>query len=295
MSALLSDMIGFILVLFASAGICVALNLQKYVHLKNTDPSSGQPIVSFTTLPLWWAGTILNILAEVLNLAALGYAPATLVTPLGCLTVVFNAIAASVMLGEPFLRRDALGIFFIFVGVICVVFSQVGDPSPPIKPQCKPTDPPPCTGLDDVLSSAGFWLLVVGVGLSLFLLRRYVHDKYCQKSAWVYLSESALVSTLTIVSARCFASFLPPPMPGDIKYFYLAPECLYTYGALVVLATTAVGGLLLQNAALMHFKASEVVPIYFCMFAIAGVAGSGLAYDELKMPWVLMLLPGAPR
>ena len=38
----------------------------------------------------------------------------------------------------------------------------------------------------------------------------------------------------------------------------------------------AVGGLLLQNAALMHFKASEVVPIYFCMFALSGVAGSGL-------------------
>ena len=60
-----------------------------------------------------------------LNLAALGYAPATLVTPLGCLTVVFNSIAASVFLGEPFLQRDILGIIFIFCGVVCVVGSQV--------------------------------------------------------------------------------------------------------------------------------------------------------------------------
>lgn len=52
------------------------------------------------------------------------------------------------------------------------------------------------------------------------------------------------------------------------------------------------GGLLLQNAALMHFPASEVVPIYFCMFALAGVAGSGFAYGELRWPWVLMLFPG---
>ena len=138
-------------------------------------------------------------------------------------------------------------------------------------------------------------MLVVGVFGSLGVLYTCFHERYSKETCWIYLAESSLVSCFTVVSARCFASFLPPPMPGDIKYFYLAPECLYTYGALVVLATTAVGGLLLQNAALMHFKASEVVPIYFCMFAIAGVAGSGLAYDELKMPWVLMLLPGAPR
>lgn len=42
----------------------------------------------------------------------------------------------------------------------------------------------------------------------------------------------------------------------------------------------------------MYFKASEVVPIYFCLFALSGVAGSGLAYGELTMPWVLMLFPG---
>ena len=35
-----------------------------------------------------------------------------------------------------------------------------------------------------------------------------------------------------------------------------------------------------------------VVPVYFAMFALAGVAGSGLAFGELEMPWVLLLIPG---
>ena len=285
-------MIGFVLVLFASLGICISLNVQKYVHLKNTDPNTGQPMVSFASLPLWWLGVVGNIVSEILNLAALGYAPATLVTPLGCLTVVFNAIAASVMLGEPFLRRDVLGIFFIFVGVLCVVFSQVGDPSPPITPSCNPDDPSPCTGLNEVLGSWGFWVLVLGVGFSLFVLLRYVHAKWCQKYAWVYLTESSLVSSLTIVSARCFASFLPPPMPGKWEYFWRSPDWLYTWGSLICMGATAVAGLLLQNAALMYFKASEVVPLYFCLFAIGGVAGAGLAFGELSMPWLLLLGPG---
>ena len=130
-----ADMIGFALVLLASLGICASLNIQKLVHVRNTDPATGEPMANFMTLPLWWVGCVLNALSELLNLAALGWAPATLVTPLGCLTVVFNAIAANVFLGEPWLQRDLLGIFLIFVGVMCVVWSQVGAPSPPITPE----------------------------------------------------------------------------------------------------------------------------------------------------------------
>jgi uncharacterized membrane protein len=197
MSALLSDMIGFGLVVFASAGICAALNVQKYVHIKNTDPSTGQPMVSFMEIPLWWVGTIGNLVAEIMNLAALGYAPATLVTPLGCLTVVFNAVAAHLLLGEPFLRQDAIGITFIIVGVVCVVFSQVGEPQPPITPTCVQTPPgQTCTGLSEVVVSGGFWILIAIVVVGLFLMYRYVHEQYCQKYAWVYLVESSLVSSL---------------------------------------------------------------------------------------------------
>ena len=36
----------------------------------------------------------------------------------------------------------------------------------------------------------------------------------------------------------------------------------------------------------------QVVPIYFSLFALSGVGGSGLAFGELTMPWVLMLIPG---
>tara|TARA_B110001452_G_scaffold190094_1_gene160301 strand:+ start:1690 stop:2175 length:486 start_codon:yes stop_codon:yes gene_type:complete len=109
-------MIGFGLVVFASAGICGALNLQKLVHVRNADPVTGEPHVHFARLPLWWAGILLNTVSELVrpltaaearargkpcsqlpwrraqvNLAALGFAPATLVTPLGCITVAFNS------------------------------------------------------------------------------------------------------------------------------------------------------------------------------------------------------------
>ena len=276
-------MIGFALVFSASLGICAALNLQKFSHVRNTSAVTGQPEASFLTLPMWWAGVILNIVSEILNLAALGYAPATLVTPLGCLTVVFNAIANPFLYNEPFLKRDMLGMFFIFVGVVLCVGSQIGAPSPPITPESL---------RDDTLKSVSFWILVAGVLGGLLVLYVGFHKKYALQTCWIYLAESSLVSTFTVVAARCFASFCPPPMPGKIQYFYQSPDCWFTWGSLLVLCVSAVCGLLLQNAALMHFNPSEVVPIYFSMFALSGVAGSGLAYGEIRMPYALMLFPG---
>ena len=80
------------------------------------------------------------------------------------------------------------------------------------------------------------------------------------------------------------------PPPRDLPPS--SPATRHLCAALVCLIITAVGGLLLQNAALMYFKASEVVPLYFCLFSLGGVAASGLAFDELTMPWILLLAPG---
>ena len=63
-----SDMIGFALVLLASLGICVSLNVQKYVHVKNTNPVTGQPDANFLTLRLWWVGCLMNAASELVRL-----------------------------------------------------------------------------------------------------------------------------------------------------------------------------------------------------------------------------------
>lgn len=58
------ELIGVALVFAASAGICSALNIQKYVHIRNFDPASGQTKVNFMKIPLWWIGMLLNTASE---------------------------------------------------------------------------------------------------------------------------------------------------------------------------------------------------------------------------------------
>ena len=77
--------------------------------------------VAYTKLPLWWVGMLLNALGELGNLLALGFAPASVVTPVGAVGVVFNAVFASLFLKEPFRKIDLIGLVLIITGIVVVV------------------------------------------------------------------------------------------------------------------------------------------------------------------------------
>lgn len=277
-------LIGFGLVVVASCGICAALNIQKLVHMRNQDPITGEPRVNFARLPLWWVGMVLNTASELINLAALGFAPATLVTPLGCITVGLNSVTSVVWLGEPFVKRDMLGIVLLTAGVACVVMSQVGAPVQPITTDYL------CCGPASVFRSPVFFAYVSIVVGGLVVLRLCLEKRFARRYSWVYLGESALFGSVSTVAARAFASMVVPGVGHPAVLW--GPECWVAWGSLVVLGGCAVFSLVLQNRAMMHFGNSEVVPIYFCLFTIGGVMGAAMAYRELCWPWVLLFLPG---
>jgi drug/metabolite transporter (DMT)-like permease len=64
---------------------------------------------------------LLNAVGELGNLLALGFAPASVVTPVGAVGVVFNAIFASLFLKEPFRKIDMIGLVLIVTGIVVVV------------------------------------------------------------------------------------------------------------------------------------------------------------------------------
>ena len=59
--------------------------MQRYTHVKNE--SIAVP-VHYTRDPLWWLGLFLMACGEIGNFSAYGFAPASLVAPLGTTTVV---------------------------------------------------------------------------------------------------------------------------------------------------------------------------------------------------------------
>lgn len=78
---------------------------------------------SYLRSPYWWAGLILMCLGEIGNFLAYGFAPASIVSPLGVVALISNCVIAPFMLKEKFRMRDLWGVLIAISGAVVVVLS----------------------------------------------------------------------------------------------------------------------------------------------------------------------------
>lgn len=93
---------------------------------------------------MWWAGTgtrtyastshtysasltFIVVIGEICNFAALAFAPATLVTPLGALSVIVGAVLGSYVLNESLGTMGKLGISCCLLGAVNIVLHAPPD------------------------------------------------------------------------------------------------------------------------------------------------------------------------
>lgn len=81
---------------------------------------------SYLSSPYWWLGIALMTIGEAGNFLAYGFAPASIVAPLGVVALVSNCMIAPLMLHERFRKRDALGVIIASGGCVTVVLSASG-------------------------------------------------------------------------------------------------------------------------------------------------------------------------
>lgn len=78
---------------------------------------------SYLRSPYWWVGIVLMCLGEVGNFLAYGFAPASIVSPLGVVAMISNCVIAPCMLKEKFRKRDFWGVLVAIAGAVVVVSS----------------------------------------------------------------------------------------------------------------------------------------------------------------------------
>jgi hypothetical protein len=94
-----------------------------------TENSSDGPKVASTYLksPSWWLGQVLMTVGEMGNFLAYGFAPASIVSPLGVVALISNCVIAPIFFGEVFRKRDFWGVVIAVGGAITVVLSAKGE------------------------------------------------------------------------------------------------------------------------------------------------------------------------
>ena len=88
---------------------------------RGNGPARGKK--NYLQSPYWWLGIILMIVGEAGNFLAYGFAPASIVSPLGVVALVSNCIIAPYLLKERFRRRDFWGVVVATAGAVVVVLS----------------------------------------------------------------------------------------------------------------------------------------------------------------------------
>lgn len=78
---------------------------------------------SYLSSPYWWGGIILMFVGEVGNFIAYGFAPASVVSPLGVVSLMANCLIAPFLLNEKFRQRDFWGVLVAISGTVAVVLS----------------------------------------------------------------------------------------------------------------------------------------------------------------------------
>lgn len=111
-------LIGCILAISGNLMISISLNVQKYTHMKNE--ALGDQI-HYTKDPLWWIGLVLMAIGEIGNFSAYGFAPASLVAPLGTTTVVANIFLAAMFLKEKIRAEHLFGSALTVIGAFLIV------------------------------------------------------------------------------------------------------------------------------------------------------------------------------
>lgn len=192
---------------------------------------------SYLKSPYWWAGIVLMVIGEAGNFLAYGFAPASIVSPLGVVALVSNCIIAPCLLKERFRQRDFWGVTVAVAGAVVVVLSA------------KTSEPR--MGPNDIWGRITKWEFELYLGVTAFLIcaLMWASGKYGHRTILIDLGLVGLYGKFEdrrhmklthnsirwlhgiIHQRRCLAALLyavarfdlPSDLPSSLRPSYLCP------------------------------------------------------------------------
>ncbi|WVQ84801.1 hypothetical protein IAT38_006958 [Cryptococcus sp. DSM 104549] len=213
---------------------------------------------------LWWLGMALIAVGEGGNFLSYGFAPASVVAPLGTVALIANCVFAPLILREKFYKKELVGMALAIVGAVTVVWSSSNT-----NPRLSPSE------LLSALSQPSFLvytLLNILLLLPLLLLSR---SFYGARYIAIDIGICALFGGYTVLATKALSSLLS-------ENFFGAWREGVTWGCVAVVGGTSLGQIRWLNRALMRFQSKEVIPTQFVFFTLAAIIGSAVLYQEFR-------------
>ncbi|KAI0080677.1 DUF803-domain-containing protein [Panus rudis PR-1116 ss-1] len=213
---------------------------------------------------LWWFGFVLMNIGEVGNFISYGFAPASVVAPLGTFALIANCLFAPLMLGERLRKLDLFGIIIAIIGAVTVVLSA--------NTSDTVLDPP---GLIHAIARRTFIAYATIYIVAAIILSGLSERPIGSRFVYIDVGLCALFGGFTVLSTKAISTLL------TLEWFDIFTEWI-TYPVLVVLVGTGIGQIRYLNRALMRFDSKVVVPTQFVLFNLSAIVGSAILYGDFQ-------------
>lgn len=233
----------------------------RYHHEKDTDDEEGRE--SYLKSPYWWLGLVLMITGEAGNFLAYGFAPASIVSPLGVVALISNCLIAPLMLKERFRPRDLGGVLVAIAGAVVVVLSASTS-----EEKFGPGE------LWKTIKRWEFLLYVILTCIAIIVLM-WASPKYGRRTILVDLGLVGLFGGYTALSTKGVASLLSASL-------YKAFAYPITYFLILILVSSALMQIRYLNRALQHYDSTQVIPTQFVLFTLSVILGSAVLYRDFE-------------
>lgn len=216
---------------------------------------------------IWWAGLLTMGIGEIANFAAYAFAPASLVTPLGALSVIVSAVMASKYLNERLNLLGKLGCLLCILGSTIIVIHS---------PKEKEVEN--LNVLFDKLQDPGFILYVIFVLGSTIFVAFVVAPRYGTINVTVYIFLCSTIGSLTVLSCKALGLAIRDTISGKNNDFLTWTPWLLIIISVIFIAIQ----MNYLNKALDIFNTSIVTPIYYVIFTTLVIIGSAILFKEWK-------------
>uniref|UniRef100_A0A2C9JIU6 Magnesium transporter NIPA2 n=1 Tax=Biomphalaria glabrata TaxID=6526 RepID=A0A2C9JIU6_BIOGL len=265
-------MIGLCLAIASSIFIGTSFILKKLGLLRYARKEAmraGQGGYGYLKEWMWWTGMILMTSGECANFAAYAFAPATLVTPLGALSVIVSAVLSARILKE---KLNILG----KVGcVLCVLGSTMMVIHSPKEQEIHSVYDMMMKMTEPAFIVFGAILLIVAI-VSIV----YFAPKYGQKNVLVYVTICSSLGCFTVMGCKGVGTAINATLRGNNEF-----TNWMTYFLIGVIVVCILLQLNYLNRALDTFNTAVVTPIYYVFFTSFVITGSAILFQEFeKMP-----------
>ncbi|XP_073650280.1 NIPA-like protein 3 isoform X12 [Tursiops truncatus] len=217
------NLIGALLAIFGHLVVSIALNLQKYCHIRLA--GSKDPRAYFKT-KTWWLGLFLMLLGELGVFASYAFAPLSLIVPLSAVSVIASAIIGIIFIKEKWKPKDFLRRYILsFVGCGLAIVGTY------LLVTFAPNSHEKMTG-ENIIRHLVSWpfLLYMLVEIILFCLLLYFYKERNANNIVVILLLVALLGSMTVVTVKAVAGMLVLSIQGNLQLdypiFYVMLVCM---------------------------------------------------------------------